>query len=105
MDGILNVVRGGATVPLKFQVFAGPTELTDVSSIASFKTAAISCASQSGLADEIEIESTGGTSLRYDPSGGQFIQNWQTPRTSGVCYRATMTTLDGSSLTAYFRTK
>jgi hypothetical protein len=105
MDGILNVVRGGATVPLKFEVFAGPTELTDVTSIALFKTAAISCSTQSGLADEIEIESTGGTSLRYDPSGGQFIQNWQTPRTSGVCYRATMTTLDGSSLTAYFRTK
>ncbi|HEV8488723.1 MAG TPA: PxKF domain-containing protein [Candidatus Limnocylindrales bacterium] len=104
IGGILNVVRGGATVPLKFEVFAGPTEMTSVSSIASFTTAAIDCGIQTG-ADEIEIASTGGTSLRYDTTAGQFIQNWQTPKTPGLCYRATMTTLDGSSLTAYFRTR
>lgn len=104
MGGILNVVKGGATVPLKFDVFAGPTELTSVSSIASFRTAAIDCGTQAG-SDEIEIVSTGGTSLRYDATAGQFIQNWQTPKTPGLCYRATMTTLDGSSLTAYFQTK
>jgi hypothetical protein len=105
MGGILNVVKGGATVPLKFEVFAGPTELTAVSSIASFRTAAIDCGTQTGASDEIEIVSTGGTILRYDGTGGQFIQNWQTPKTPGLCYRVTMTTLDGSALQAWFRMK
>ena len=104
MGGILNVVKGGATVPLKFDVFAGATELTSVSSIASFRTAAIDCGTQAG-SDEIEIVSTGGTSLRYDASGGQFIQNWQTPKKAGACYAVTMTTADGSTIGANFRLK
>ena len=49
--------------------------------------------------------STGGTSLRYDSTAGQFIQNWQTPKLPGVCYIVTMTTDDGSSLTANFKLK
>jgi hypothetical protein len=106
MNGVLNTVKGGSTVPLKFEIFAGPTELTSTSAIASFKTAKVDCGSVSGApTDEIEVTSTGGTSLRYDTTGGQFIQNWQTPKTAGICYRAMMTTLDGSTLTAYFKMK
>ena len=41
-----------------------------------------------------EITNTGGTSLRYDTVGGQFIQNWQTPKQSGLCYRVTVFTAD-----------
>ena len=51
------------------------------------------------------MTSTGGTSLRYDATGGQFIQNWKTPTGAGSCYTATMTALDGSSITAYFKIK
>ena len=29
MNGVLNTVKNGSTVPLKFEIFAGPTELTD----------------------------------------------------------------------------
>jgi hypothetical protein len=105
MNGVVNTVKGGSTVPLKFEVFAGPTELTDVSVIASFRTVTVACGTLASNTDEIEITSTGGTSLRYDVTGGQFIQNWQTPKGAGVCYRATMTTLDGSFLSAYFKTK
>ena len=75
MGGVVNTVKGGSTVPLKFELFAGSTELTETSRIASFKTATMSCAT-GAVADEIEIVSTGGTSLRYDATGGQFIQNW-----------------------------
>jgi hypothetical protein len=105
MNGVVNTVKGGSTVPLKFEVFAGPTELTSVGSIASFKTATVACGTLATSSDEIEITSTGGTTLRYDSTAGQFIQNWQTPKGAGVCYRATMTTLDGSFLTAFFRTR
>ena len=43
--------------------------------------------------------------LRYDTSGGQFVYNWQTPKTAGKCYRVTMSANDSSSLTAYFKLK
>jgi hypothetical protein len=103
MNGVWNTVKGGSTVPLKFEVFAGSTELTSTSAIQSFKTAPVSCSSTGE--DAIEILSTGGTILRYDSTGGQFIQNWKTPTGAGSCYSATMTSLDGSHITALFKIK
>ncbi|MDQ3416632.1 MAG: PxKF domain-containing protein, partial [Actinomycetota bacterium] len=105
MGGVLNTVKGGSTVPMKFRVFAGSEELTSTSAIASFKTQKVNCASSSGTEDAIEVLSTGATSLRYDTTGGQFIQNWKTPTGAGVCYSATATTQDGSSISALFKTK
>jgi hypothetical protein len=104
MGGVYNTVKGGSTVPLKFEVFAGSTELTSTSVIQSFVQTKIACDGTAPL-DDIEITSTGGTSLRYDTTGGQFIQNWQTPRQPGSCYRVTMTTQDGSFLQAFFKLK
>jgi hypothetical protein len=63
----------------------------------------VACAS--GTADDIELTATGGTSLRYDTTGGQFIYNWQTPKKPGSCYQVTVGTVDGSALSAYFRLK
>jgi hypothetical protein len=104
MGTTVNTVKNGSTVPLKFEVFAGNTELTDPSIISSFKLAKASCATGAST-DEIELTSTGGTSLRYDATGGQFIQNWQTPKEPGACYKVTMTTDDGSSISANFKFK
>ncbi len=101
MGGVWNTVKGGSTVPLKFELFAG-TELTDISAIKSFTTAKVSCITGSAEVDAIELTTTGGTSLRYDSTGGQFIQNWKTPTTLG-CYSATMAAGDGSSITALFK--
>jgi hypothetical protein len=99
-----NSVKGGSTVPLKFKVFAGSVELKDTSAIKSLN--AISGACSGGMDVPIdELSATGGTSLRYDTTGGQFIFNWQTPKKAGTCYIVTMTTQDGSSLSAYFRSK
>jgi hypothetical protein len=102
MNGVWNSVKGGATVPLKFEVFAGPTELTDTS-IVSLSAARVTCTADDG--DPIELLSTGGTSLRYDLVAGQFIFNWQTPRAPGQCYRVTLTTQDSSSISALFKLK
>jgi hypothetical protein len=97
-------VKGGSTVPLKFEVFAGLSELTNTSAIDSLGTMKVTCAG--GLEeDAIETVATGGTSLRYDGTGGQFIYNWQTPKPAGVCYRVTMSTDDASTLVAFFKTK
>ena len=97
-----NVTKNGSTVPLKFEVFAGTTELTDISVVDTF-TQKVSCAS--GAGDAIEEYTTGSTSLRYDTTTGQFIFNWKTPKQAGACYRVTMTTADGSSIYANFNLK
>jgi hypothetical protein len=102
MNGVYNTVKGGSTVPLKFEVFAGSTELTDVADIRSLTFAETTC-NANAVTDEIELTATGGTSLRY--ADGQFIYNWKTPKNLGKCYRVTMTTIDSSSLAAYFKLK
>jgi hypothetical protein len=102
MGGVWNTVKGGSTVPLKFEVFAGANELTATSSIKSFSTKSVTCPGASAPADEIEFVTTGGTSLRYDATAGQFIQNWATPKKPGTCHTVTMTTLDGSTISANF---
>jgi hypothetical protein len=104
MGGVYNTVKNGSTVPLKFEVFAGATELTATSAVKSFVQTKIAC---DGTApqDDVELTTTGGTSLRYDTTAGQFVQNWQTPKTAGACYRVTMTTQDGSALSALFKLK
>jgi hypothetical protein len=55
--------------------------------------------------DEVEFTTTDATSLRYDSTAGHFVQNWRTPTTKNRCYTVTMTTDDGSSLEARFRTR
>lgn len=52
-----------------------------------------------------EVATTGGTALRYDALGGQFIQNWKTLKTATVCYQVRMTTQDGSFIYANFKLK
>ena len=103
-SAVVNTVKGGSTVPLKFEVFAGSTELTSTSVVKSFMQTKVACETGAS-ADEIEVTSTGGTSLRYDATGGQFVQNWQTPKAPGSCYRVTMTTQDGSTIQANFKLK
>lgn len=104
---VVNVIRSGASVPMKFEVFAGATQMIDMSDIQAFTQRQISCSMLTGdPADEIEITNTGGTSLRYDIDAGQFIANWKTPSGSaGTCHAVTVTAVDGSGITAYFRLK
>jgi hypothetical protein len=101
MAGVWNVLKGGSTVPLKFEVFAGSTKLTDTSIVAPLRAIEVSCTG--GQSDDVEVVATGGTLLRYDNTAGQFIYNWQTPKKPGFCYAVTLTTADGSTLSANFR--
>jgi alpha-tubulin suppressor-like RCC1 family protein len=99
MAGVVNTVKGGSTVPIKFQVFAGATELTD-SSIVVQPLTATQAACSGGPTDTIELTATGGTSLRY--GGGHFIFNWKTPKMPGYCYSVTVRFTNGGSLSANF---
>jgi len=105
MSGVWNTVKGGSTVPLKFEIFAGSTEKTDTSAVKSFTQRTVTCPNTSATVDEIELTTTGGTSLRYDATGGQFVQNWATPKKPGTCYVTTMTAQDGSTISANFLLK
>ena len=104
MNGVYNTVKGGSTVPLKFELFAGDTELTDTGSITSLQSQKVTCAG-TALEDAIEATATGGTSLRYDTTGGQFVYNWQTPKAAGSCYKVTVTADDGTPISAFFKLK
>jgi hypothetical protein len=62
----------------------------------SIQVAELSCNASVGLESFVEaVTNTGNTHLRYDSIGGQFIQNWQTPKLSNKCYQVRMTALDG----------
>ncbi len=105
-NNVVNVVKAGSTVPLKFEVFtASEVELTDTSIVRQpLKAQQINCNNISnGSTDEVELTSTGGTSLRYDQVEGQFIYNWKTPVKPNTCWKVTISTNDGSSIYAYFR--
>ncbi len=105
MGDVLNTVKNGSTVPVKFELFSGTTELTSTSAVSSISAKQVNCALFNGdPMDEIEyLAPTGGTSLRYDATAGQFIYNWATPKKPNTCYNLTMTAADGSTLTAYFK--
>ena len=104
MGSVLNVAKNGSTVPLKFEVFAGNTELTNVAFIKQSFVQTLTCGT-GVVNDDIENYATGGTSLRYDTTGGQFIFNWQTPKTPGACYKITLMTQDGQTISANFKLK
>jgi hypothetical protein len=103
---VVNTVKGGSTVPLKFNIYktVGGLELTSISEIGGFQVYSIGC-SAATAEDPIDFTTTGGTSLRYDATGRQFIQNWQTPKSAGSCYKVVMTAKDGTAIVAFFKTK
>ena len=103
---VWNTIKGGSTVPLKFNLWAGSVKKTSVNDVKGFLVFPMSC-SASGITSEIEqdMTTTGGTTLRYDGTAGQFIQNWQTPKASNQCFGVRMTAKDGSTIEAYFKTK
>lgn len=101
----LNVVEAGSSVPLKFKVFAGATKLTDVSIVDSIVMEQISCADSSPAHSGQEaLDIFGKKGIRFDDD--HFIYNWKVPKTTspGTCYDITLSTDDGSSITAHFKT-
>lgn len=98
-----NTVKGGSTVPAKFEVFAGRKEITDPAKV-TMSSRAVACSTGKALAGTQPVTS-GSTALRYDTRAGQFVHTWKTPTGKGSCYALTMATPDGSSVTARFALK
>jgi hypothetical protein len=108
MGSTVNTVKGGSTVPFKFEIFAD-TEFTSTTfngnPIGAFSAKKVSCTTGGEDAIEQVVTATGGTALRYDTTSGQFVYNWQTPKGAGICYDTTFTDQSGATLTAHFKTK
>jgi hypothetical protein len=102
---IWNTVKGGQTVPLKFELFtaAGGAELTNLADVTGFSLVTLPCTPGNEDPVDLTLDTPGSTTLGYD--GSQYHLNWQTPKGAGKCYRMTMTARDGSQLSAFFKTK
>lgn len=105
---IVNTIRSGQAVALKFEVFdENGQELTDTEIVDTFTQENISCDTLQGEdTDSIEepLTDVGNTQLTYDQDSGQFIKHWKTPsRQPNTCWEVELTTTDGSSISAYFR--
>jgi hypothetical protein len=106
-----NTIKGGQTVPLKFNVFAGALEKTGNDAFpGSDPTRAFQMQKLANCTDSLDtdpidfVASTGQTTLRYDTTGKQWIENWATPKvTATTCYRTYVTFADGSTLEAFFQ--
>jgi hypothetical protein len=97
-----NTVKGGSTVPVKFELFSAGSEITSTTGVTISARSAV-CGG-AVAPDEIEVLSTSTAGLRYDWVAGQFIHNWKTPTGSG-CYQLTVTAPDGTTVHAMFRTR
>ncbi|WP_426322022.1 OmpL47-type beta-barrel domain-containing protein [Microbacterium sp. E-13] len=104
MAGVVNVVKAGSTVPLKFELFFGEEELTSTTAIESLRTVQHSC-DPAAPVDEIETVVTGGTALVYDVEAGRFQYNWKTPKGTTGCLDVIVRSTDGVELKAQFRLK
>jgi hypothetical protein len=100
-----QVAKGGSTIPLKFNALAGSVERKSTSDVKSFGAKLLSGCSASSTNDPVEeFSSDSKTSLRYDTTDGQFIQNWKTSTVSGdTCYRVTVTLLDNSAIHTFVK--
>ena len=100
LGNVLNTVKAGRSVPLQFEVFAGASELTSTSEVTGLTSVKVGCTTGVGE-DAVETVTSGGTALKYE--NGQFVYNWKTPQQAGTCLRTTVTTRDGSSISALFK--
>jgi hypothetical protein len=99
---VLNTVKAGSTVPLKFNLYLGSTTITDTSYVSAFTSSTVRCDSDAVM-DPVDFTTSGNTGLRWDSTAGQFINNWKTPSKAGSCIDVTMTAIDGTSIQAHFK--
>jgi hypothetical protein len=107
--GTLNAVKGGSTVALKFNVYGeGGVEITDPAffGVDAFQVKQVGCLPGEGEDSDVGlVTTTGGTSLRYDTTAGQFVQSWKTPTNlQGKCLLVKVTG-EGLLISARFKMK
>jgi hypothetical protein len=97
-SGTLSPVKAGTPVQLRFEVFAGATELTTVAAAVGLSQARVDCGDGSSL----EAPSTAASRSPLRRAGSEFAWSWLAPREPGTCWRVAVETADGSELSATF---
>jgi len=100
-DGVLNVVKAGRSIPVKFSL--GGDQGLDVLAPSSPTSHQVTC-DQGTPTDDIETTVTAGAStLSYDPQTAQYTYVWKTEPMWTGCRQLTVTLDDGTRHTALFQ--
>jgi hypothetical protein len=103
---IVNSVKNGATVAVKWNLNASGSEVSDLAAVAAGYPRATQVDCTSGATyDAIEATTTGNTSLRYDATAHQYVYNWKTPSQPGTCWRLDIKFVDNNTASASFLLK
>lgn len=117
---VVNKVKAGSTVPLKFRVYQGDTKAKSISVVQSITAQQYECTTQALIGSPVSVTGKSkGHRLSY--SDGRFRQNWKTPKlpkkpaiakvkgkkpaAPATCYVVVLTTQDSSTLSAKFQLK
>jgi hypothetical protein len=101
---VLNSVKGGSAVPVKFKL--GGNAGLDVFRSGSPSSVAITCSSNAVI-DVLEETVTASTSgLQYDAAAGQYVYVWKTTSAwANSCRQLRVVFRDGTTVTANFKFK
>jgi hypothetical protein len=104
---IINSVKAGQTIPVKWQLKdASGNLISDLGSLAAsgLQSVRIACDTAAPIDAVEELAAPGSTVFRFD--GTQFIFNWQTTKSwAGTCRIMTVTLKDGNVYSAQFTFK
>jgi hypothetical protein len=99
--GVINTVKAGRVVPLKWRVLdSDGAPVTDIASV-SVTFAAGSCATANAVADAVEQTATNASGLQ-NLGNGYYQLNWKTPRNPTPCGELRLALGDGVLRTALF---
>lgn len=101
MDGVVNSVKAGSAVPMKFGL--GGDQGLDVIAAGYPKILFTACATAETDAIETTV-TAGASSLSYDPVAGQYVYVWKTDKSwAGKCGTFALQLDDGVTRTAKFK--
>jgi hypothetical protein len=99
-----NTLRAGGTAQLKFEVFAGSIQLTSADIVASVDEEQVVCPPDPRKAHGASAGTGGAASSTVESGGGgRLTVRWTAPDLPDTCWRVTVHTIDGSSLSASFK--